>query len=329
MHIKRLKIENIRGIENLDLGFHPGQGQYAGWTVIAGPNGSGKTAVLQSIAATVAGPENVLVMMDRACDFVRACAHEGRTDVWLGGSAEDVRSWQDDQTTVHLGVTWEATGGTRAHPERRPSFAGNQFWGGAAMGCKPEGWCLAAYGSRGRRGGRPDVHSEALLASVARRAAIVTLFRDDATLIANRQRVRDLRRTDLPGTPYNRVTGLIRWILAEGLVTCQPVRGLLLSSLGSGRESLVLLVLDIFRQMEAFYGNAFLAGFDWEDPYAKVPHSGVVLIDAIEANLDEDMQGRVGAWFERQFPNVQFIVTTSSRVIREAVDSAHLIQLGG
>ncbi|MFO1277037.1 MAG: AAA family ATPase [Sphaerotilus natans] len=50
MYIDTIRLENIRGFRELEFSFDRGQGQYAGWTVLTGDNGSGKSTVLEAIA---------------------------------------------------------------------------------------------------------------------------------------------------------------------------------------------------------------------------------------------------------------------------------------
>ncbi|HNH10454.1 MAG TPA: AAA family ATPase, partial [Leptospiraceae bacterium] len=47
MYIKEIKIQNIRSIENFEMKFE--DGEEAGWHVLLGDNGTGKTTILQSI----------------------------------------------------------------------------------------------------------------------------------------------------------------------------------------------------------------------------------------------------------------------------------------
>src|ERR1700689_562050 len=59
MYISRVRLENIRGFtgrRNVDLTLTRPDGSHAGWTVLAGRNGSGKTSLLRAIALTVGGP---------------------------------------------------------------------------------------------------------------------------------------------------------------------------------------------------------------------------------------------------------------------------------
>ena len=56
MYIKSIKIENIRSIKELEWSL-PDSKPPAGWHVIVGDNGSGKTTFLRSIALAMVGPQ--------------------------------------------------------------------------------------------------------------------------------------------------------------------------------------------------------------------------------------------------------------------------------
>ena len=60
MHISRLVISGVRGFhgpKSVDLDFARPHGSAAGWTVLAGRNGSGKSTILQALGLVLAGPQ--------------------------------------------------------------------------------------------------------------------------------------------------------------------------------------------------------------------------------------------------------------------------------
>lgn len=60
MYVRRIKIENVRGFgakgEGVDLDLARPDGRYAGWTVLAGRNGTGKATLLRAVALSLLGP---------------------------------------------------------------------------------------------------------------------------------------------------------------------------------------------------------------------------------------------------------------------------------
>lgn len=342
VYLERIKLKNIRGCAALDVNLVGKRARPAGWTVLAGRNGTGKTTLLQAATATVIGPDNVLVMLERPDELVRHGQDEGRSDVWLSGADEDWRDPKDAKGSVHLGVSWGRGQGVTKHPPSgNHAFVENQLWGGAAFGAQPRGWFFAAYGAQ--RVATPATSTaEQLMAAPPRRSAVVSVFRRDASLMAAQAWARELGR--LP--PDNPTLALLHALLNDGLLSDDGAgtritlgeagihvhryeQALPLSALGQGFESLALLVVDIVRQMCAFFGENMFGSEVPTPPGgpALVNHSGVVLIDEIENHLHPALQQRVGFWLKAHFPNVQFIVTTHSPFICQAADEGGLFRV--
>lgn len=55
MYIEHLHIQNLKLLRDFELDFVDADGEPRMWTVIIGPNGTGKTSILQAIALTAAG----------------------------------------------------------------------------------------------------------------------------------------------------------------------------------------------------------------------------------------------------------------------------------
>ena len=55
MQIRRLRIQDIRSILNLEIDIPK---PYAGWHVILGDNGSGKSSIIRALALALMGPED-------------------------------------------------------------------------------------------------------------------------------------------------------------------------------------------------------------------------------------------------------------------------------
>ncbi len=54
---------------------------------------------------------------------------------------------------------------------------------------------------------------------------------------------------------------------------------------------------------------------------------GVVLIDEVDSHLHPSWQTRIGQWFTKFFPNIQFIVTTHSALICRACENSSIWRL--
>lgn len=370
MHISKVRLKNIRGIgpAGLTVDFlkasrearaqqaHP----LSGWNVIAGPNGSGKSTLLQAMAASLVGPSGSawLLRPDELQDWIHRAGSEasmedrGTTCVWVQQVRDDDAALDSDLTAgpVPLEVEWTRGGSSarKVFPKGNHNFVYTQFWDAAVTGIKPDGWMFAAYGPR-RSVVRSSPDAASLLKSPPRRAAVVTLFRDDAALEGGGRWLVGLRLRHDDRAAQELLGGVFRF-LRDGLLpadlgdscgvdedglcwgktpqTRRPVR-----LLGDGYRMLLGMVLDILYQLERFKPGRLLEEIRRWGPGEGVPlsvkTSGVVVVDEPENHLHPAMQQRLGFWLKQHFPNVQFIVTTHSALICQAADRGGLFRMSG
>jgi predicted ATP-binding protein involved in virulence len=95
-----------------------------------------------------------------------------------------------------------------------------------------------------------------------------------------------------------------------------------LRDMSDGFRSAAALVMDLMRHMVDVYGAAGLT-----DEQGAINHSGVVLIDEIDAHLHPEWQRKIGGWFKKLFPKIQFIVSTHSPLICQAADEGGIFHL--
>jgi hypothetical protein len=169
----------------------------------------------------------------------------------------------------------------------------------------------------------------------------VSLFREDASLLECVQWLKDiyLRRLEnrpgadalLAGTLRLLNDGMlpggieITDVDSEGLWVTQAGSRLPLQDLSDGYRTMIALVLDILRHMQACYGEVKVVQDN--DGHFLIDQPGVVLIDEIDVHLHVSWQQRVGFWLKRRFPKVQFIVSSHSPFICQAADAGGLIRL--
>lgn len=361
MHIRRIQLAHVRGITALDLDLT--QGPLPGLCVIAGPNGSGKTTVLEAAAAAILGMLNASAMMEDTDRLIQEGHAAATAQVWLDGAEEDWREERDLKGPFRVKVVWDREKGPRDHPpEGNHAFVLSQLWGAAALGARRRGWCLAGYGVQRFAAAAPL--SEALMTAAPRRAALVTLFRRDASLLGAWAWLQKLGSpqaiffgSDLDRDLERGLKGFARSLLADllyaagvtahvqgaavdfgatGVVVATRSGGVPLTALGSGTESLVLLVADILRQLVAFHGRGWVSPWAvserdtaWAPLRPVCPMSGVILIDELENHLHPPLQRLVGPWLCEHFPNVQFIVTTHSPFICQSATDHKLFRMQG
>lgn len=79
MYIHSLEIKNIRSIKDFKMNFtNP-----AGWHVVIGDNGSGKSRVVRSISAVLIGPDQIPAVLPVWDEWLRTGVKEGRIHLEL------------------------------------------------------------------------------------------------------------------------------------------------------------------------------------------------------------------------------------------------------
>lgn len=101
------------------------------------------------------------------------------------------------------------------------------------------------------------------------------------------------------------------------------------NQMSDGYRSILSLTFELIRQMIRVHGeNLFFRHIRKdrvETMFIDLP--GVVLIDEIDAHLHPTWQTRIGQWFTKYFPNIQFIVTTHSPFICRACEKGSIWRL--
>jgi energy-coupling factor transporter ATP-binding protein EcfA2 len=352
--VERVRIKNVRGFREVDLDLTRPEGEASGWTVLAGRNGSGKSTLLQAIALTVSGPATARSLKESFAGWVREGQTEAEVEVGLSpsqysdaiappprGEAYVVIS---HETSLLVGLRWTAAAENH-EPELTISRPGD--WrsqaGGGPWDENTSGWFVAGYGPTRRLTGH-GAAAQRLMSGPARIARLVSLFREDASLLECVEWLRDiyLRRLEgkrgaaeleqqvlrllndglLPGqTRVQRIDSEGLWVSQEGVL-------LPLEELSDGYRTTAALVMDIVRHLHLCYGDLRLEeGRGPDEPGCRVMDQGVVLIDEIDLHLHVSWQQRIGFWLKTHFPNIQFLVATHSPFICQAADPGGLIRL--
>jgi hypothetical protein len=110
------------------------------------------------------------------------------------------------------------------------------------------------------------------------------------------------------------------FMLRQGDNTSLP-----LEQLSDGYRSAIAMLIDIVRQLVEVYGADALEFV--RQP--RIEHTGVVLIDEVDAHLHPSWQRQIGEWFKRVLPNMQFIVTSHSPLICQAASESGIYHLPG
>ncbi len=357
MYLKSIHIKNIRGIEDFKMEFP--EGKEAGWHVLLGANGSGKTTVLRAIALSMIGPTEFL-RLDPNWEHWRKVNAAGESGI-------DFEYWlnKENGATSDFGKTI-AKGILRLLRDRESITLVDNSANEAKSALNEHLWNQNEhYFSAGIGAFRRFTGGNQALDRYYRPNLVVgchlTLFKEDAALSGPLDWLKDqLARTTtqqngeaararliLDGVKHFINDGellprgyLLSEITADGLFFTDPTGSLIhLYNLSEGIISALSLGLELLRLLATnFEPEDVFIDYEFEREqsnnndsegngviHAFIPQGGIVLIDEVDAHLHPDWQARIGTWFRKVFPNIQFIVATHSPlVVRAAGDDSQI-----
>lgn len=352
MYLTKLTLQNIRcfkGEHTISLSREVSEDpadwrNYAGWTVLTGRNGSGKTTALRAIVMGLMG-SRIPAPYDSPLDW----ATMGETVAFI-----DLKAWLEQNEHAEYSIaggrenkifaqwTYSIERGIRNYGFGRSSLGRNLEYDKriGPWGTDPKGFFLAAYGAKRRLGSPGEEIGDPL--PVDRFNRVITLFDESATLTESIRWLRFHHLLRLEGHPESDtlITNTLR-LLADGLlpdnnrveevnskglwITRDGVK-LPIQQISDGYRAVVSLVVDLIRQLSGAFDDLRFVERDgrW---VCELP--GVVLIDEVDAHLHVEWQRRLGFWLTTHFPRIQFIVTSHSPFICQAASPKGLIRLPG
>jgi hypothetical protein len=360
MYIKKLVIENIRSITRFEMNFP----KPAGWHVLIGDNGSGKSSVVRAIAAALIGPEQITVVAPLWNEWLREGSDSGKIeleilpDLKLDNILNDVSL--PSKTIVNLFALKRNKGdyislNTNAgNNENNPL---NYNWG------KNDGWFSVAYGPYRRLTGGEEKRNKIYYA-YPKAASHLSAFGEEVALTEALDWLKELDRMRLKLKEINQSNllqepnGVFRteseWIFdffklfinksgllphnetfdsinIDGDVIFRDSNGnsIKVTQLSDGYRSVLSLMFDLIRQLVKTYSakKVFENLIKGKKSDITIPLPGVVLIDEIDTHLHPSWQTRIGQWFTKYFPKMQFIVTTHSPLICRACEKGTIWRL--
>lgn len=339
MILRRISIENIKTISKLEWRVPDPS---AGWHVVLGNNGSGKSTFLRSISLALLGPREIQGARLQWKTWLPPHVTEG--GVWL----ELVPDTQFDQFSgkgrrgdakyVSVGVTLHTAEDGSVEPIKSSGIKTlspeRHIWGTGG------GWFSAAYGPFRRFAGG-DKDAERTYLSNPALGAHISVFGENAALSESLFWLRELNYRRLENSPQETelLENLKSFVNQPGFlpyevklkdissrgVEFEDANGCVVSveDLSDGYRSMLSMTFELIRQLdEVFETNQI---FNSECTTVLPP--GVVLIDEVDAHLHPSWQREIGFWLTRHFPNIQFIVTTHSPLICHAATTGSIYQL--
>jgi energy-coupling factor transporter ATP-binding protein EcfA2 len=282
----------------------------AGWHVLVGINGSGKTTALRCIALALIGDRDVQSLGLRWDTWVTEGAGDGSVMVSLSG------------ITRHDTITIKWSTGTSEHTDL------------ITAGQAPDTVFSVGYGPFRRFSGG-DAEIKKRLTPRARR--YITLFNEQADLADSLEWLRSLYFKNLED-PENRLywevwdfinnsallpSGTLLDEVTTDWITFKDGNGctITIEELSDGFRSALTLVLNILSHI--LERDSSLRVFSSDK--AHVAASGIVLIDEVDVHLHPKWQQEIGTWFKKHFPKFQFIVATHSLLVCQSADSVFIL----
>jgi AAA15 family ATPase/GTPase len=346
MYIQDVHIQNIRSITDFKMHFD----NPAGWHVIIGDNGAGKTTVAQSIALVLLGKTNFAALRKSLTIWARNRNNESK---YFSEIAISLKPTLGYDSLLQYKVSTKDTfisfytliSAGYSEKEQREIIQNRTFAYSKIMEWEniEKGWFSCAFGSFRRfTGGNEE--KEKLYKTHPKLGAHLSLFGEDVALseaipFLKYLYVRKLENKEPESLHLDLIVKFINE--AKLLPNKAQIKQVTYDDIffidGNGQEVTVLemsdgfrsilsLTLELIRQLVRVYGLEMVFEYVKKgENVIKTP--GVVIIDEIDAHLHPTWQVKVGEWFLKYFPALQFIVTTHSPLICRACHTGTIWRL--
>lgn len=332
MYLRRVVLEDVKGFHAAEIVLGTRAGEYSGWWVLTGPNAAGKTALLKAISMALVGPDPIRTLQPNMAGWVRQGARKGTIAVEIVSGPRDKFVQGRRYERPFWAELLLLDEGQSSGPIFRPGVKYRRKEKGPTHGPwshDPSGWFCAGYGPfRRLYGASPE--AQRVMSGSGRVARFATLFREDATLSESEYWLRELHFRALENSEkeiqlLQQVTSFlnsdflkhdisIHKIDSDG-VWLKQVDGVILPlrDMSEGFRAALAMVLDIVRNLVDVFGVDDLVTEKSGELIIK--HTGVVLIDEIDAHLHPEWQREIGFWLTKRMPNIQFVVSTHSPLV--------------
>jgi predicted ATPase len=362
MHITSVEIENIKSIQKLR--WEVPAGQEAGWHVIIGDNGSGKTTFLQAVALGLLGPQSAEKLLQDFRKWRTTNSEYGKVILEIQSTQSDPSNLENGRVkseNSEVGLFWGTkkeflswgrkigwsfadgaeTAGINGSEFLQPMWeenspSGATLWNSLIM----NGWFSASFGPLRRFSGG-DSTLESYLEAFPKVSRHSTLFLESISLKDGLKWLTELRSKQLEERGRGELLDRIKQFVNQDDFLPNNVKmaevmtdkviftdsgncNLLVLEMSDGYRSILSLTFELLRQLSRAFPVDSI--FDKTDT-SKIIAPGVVLIDEVDAHLHPTWQRKIGQWFRKYFPNMQFIVTTHSPLICQAAEHGTVFRL--
>lgn len=347
MYIQKAEIKNIRSIIDFEIEFK----NPAGWHVLIGDNGAGKSTIIRSIALALVGGESaglranwedwirknnqvaiINLKTQRDLEFDKG-RHYAIAPSMLG-KLPNAETLKDILYEVYI----RKEDGISAsklfdYPDVYYSWSVEL------------GFFSVAYGPYRRfEGGNKEWDEVYKSPSLANLAAHLSVFNESVALTEAISWLQELNYKSLEKNEESQHTldNLKKLINSEDFlphnaqlesvssdgVFFKDGNGTTISvnQMSDGYRSVLSMTFELIRQLVRVYGSELVfKNIEKGKMFIDLP--GVVLVDEIDAHLHPTWQTRIGQWFLKYFPQLQFIVTTHSPLVCRAAEKGSIWRL--
>ncbi|MEL5274840.1 AAA family ATPase [Serratia marcescens] len=333
MYIRKIHLEGVKSFKNFIWQLDDNE-DAAGWHVILGDNGAGKSTFIRAASLALLGtadanrvriPFGEWVQQGTSHAFIRLEIEHTKIDSWSGKGKQ-----QSENLKYSIKIL--PSGELSHHGTPSPA---RHVWGGKS------GWFSAAYGPYRRfTGGSSDYQK--LFYSAPLLARHLSVFGEDIALSETLDWLKELKFKSLEsngGKAYDLLYKIIDFINQDDLLPNEVLLkevssdGVLfidgfgnsvdINSLSDGYRTILSMMLELIRQMTICYETDSIFSSDLKS----ITKPGVVFIDEIDVHLHPKWQRTIGKWLTSHFPEIQFIVSTHSALICQSANPGSIWKL--
>jgi hypothetical protein len=335
MYIKRIQLSSIKSIDQFEMKFD----RPAGWHVLIGENGAGKTSALRAISLGLIGPSNIQVLRLTPQSWVQKGSNEADIKLTLTRGENDL---YDDKAKISLKddflaqIKFSVDTNLKGIPVK-VDFNKQPYlyaWGDF------KGWFSVGYGPNRKINAKDDTIDQ-LFQTYSKAASHASIFGEIVAFTDILEWLSLLRYQTYENKPEAEliiasITRLINdgdllpndtklYDIASDGVTFKDGNNAYvdMTQLSEGYRSVLSLLFELMKQFIRNFGAERVFRNFSEDKFI-IDLEGVVLIDEIDEHLHPTWQTKIGDWFTTYFPNIQFIVTTHSPLVCRASEKGSI-----